>query len=128
VIWAIAFAPVTKEFPGIYVAMQTLLSIFQGPTFAITLLGIYWKRANQWGGLSGLLGGVAISSSLFFITKSSFLYIAWWSFLGSILLTILVSLLTKPDPVEKLEGLVYGLVMKDKKLQNILKKRAEGEE
>jgi SSS family solute:Na+ symporter len=128
VLWAIAFAPVTKEFPGIYVAMQTLLSIFQGPTFAITLLGIYWKRANQWGGLSGLIGGVAISSSLFFITKSSFLYIAWWSFLGSLLITILVSLLTKPDPSEKLEGLVYGLVMKDSSIQDILKKRAEGGE
>ncbi len=128
VLWAIAFAPVTKEFPGIYVAMQTLLSIFQGPTFAITLLGIYWKRANQWGGLSGLLGGVAISSSLFFITKSSFLYIAWWSFLGSLLITILVSLLTKPDPSEKLEGLVYGLVMKDKNIQDVLSKRAKGGE
>lgn len=128
VLWAIAFAPVTKAFPGIYVAMQTLLSIFQGPTFAITLLGIYWKRANQWGGLAGLLGGVAISSSLFFITKASFLYIAWWSFLGSVLITIVVSLVTEPDPVEKLEGLVYGLVMKDKNMQDILKKRAEGEE
>jgi len=128
VLWAIAFAPVTKEFPGIYVAMQTLLSIFQGPTFAITLLGIYWKRANQWGGLSGLIGGVAISSSLFFITKSSFLYIAWWSFLGSLLIAVLVSLLTKPDPSEKLEGLVYGLVMKDDSIQDILKKRAKGGE
>jgi SSS family solute:Na+ symporter len=128
VLWAIAFAPVTKAFPGIYVAMQTLLSIFQGPTFAITLLGIYWKRANQWGGLAGLLGGVTISSSMFFITKASFLYIAWWSFLGSILITVLVSLVTKPDPFEKLEGLVYGLVMKDKNMQDILKKRAGEEE
>jgi len=128
VLWAVAFAPVTKEFPGIYVAMQTLLSIFQGPTFAITLLGIYWKRANQWGGLCGLLGGVVISSSMFFITKASFLYIAWWSFLGSILITIVVSLLTKPPSYEKLEGLVYGLVMKDENMQDILKKRAEGEE
>jgi len=128
VLWAIAFAPVTKAFPGIYVAMQTLLSIFQGPTFGITLLGIYWKRANQWGGLAGLLGGVVISSSMFFITKASFLYIAWWSFLGSILITIVVSLLTIPDPIEKLEGLVYGLVMKDKNMQDILKKRAEREE
>ncbi|MGD9347587.1 MAG: hypothetical protein PVH84_17100, partial [Candidatus Aminicenantes bacterium] len=128
VLWAIAFAPVTKTFPGIYVAMQTLLSIFQGPTFAITLLGIYWKRANQWGGLAGLLGGVAISSSMFFITETSFLYIAWWSFLGAMFFTIVISLLTKPEPMEKLEGLVYGLVMKDNHLQEILKKRVEEEE
>lgn len=127
VIWAIVFAPVTKKFPGIYVAMQTLLSIFQGPTFAITLLGIYWKRANQWGGLFGLLGGVGISTTLFFTTGSSFLYIAWWSFIGALIITVIVSLLTKPEPIEKLEGLVYGLVMRDKGIQGILKKRAEGD-
>ncbi|MFQ6115549.1 MAG: sodium/solute symporter [bacterium] len=127
IIWAIIFAPVTKKFPGIYVAMQTLLSIFQGPTFAITLLGIYWKRATQWGGLSGLLGGVAISSFLFIKVQWSFLYIAWWSFVGAMLINIIVSLLTKPEPIEKLEGLVYGLVMKDKGIQDILSKRAEGD-
>lgn len=127
VIWAIIFAPVTKKFPGIYVAMQTLLSIFQGPTFAITLLGIYWKRANQWGGLFGLLGGVGISTSLFVATELSFLYIAWWSFTGAVLITIIVSLLTKPEPIEKLEGLVYGLVMREKGIQDVLRKRAEGD-
>jgi len=126
VIWAILFAPVTKKFPGIYVAMQTLLSIFQGPTFAITLLGIYWKRGTKWGGLFGLLGGVAISSFLFFSLDWSFLYIAWWSFVGSLFITILVSLLTKPEPLEKLDGLVYGLVMKDETMQQILTNRAEG--
>lgn len=124
-IWAIIFAPVTQKFPGIYVAMQTLLSIFQGPTFAITLLGIYWKRANRWGGLFGLLGGVGISAFLFLKMKWSFLYIAWWSFFGAILITIIVSLLTKPEPLEKLEGLVYGLVTKEKGIQEVLKKRAE---
>ncbi|MFQ5868199.1 MAG: hypothetical protein ACE5IT_09460, partial [bacterium] len=128
VIWAIVFAPVTKKFPGIYVAMQTLLSIFQGPTFAITLLGLYWKRANQWGGLFGLLGGVAISSFLFLKMHWSFLYIAWWSFVGALLINIIISLLTRPEPIEKLEGLVYGLVMKDKGIQDILSKRAKGGE
>jgi hypothetical protein len=36
-------------------------------------------------------------------------------------------LLTQPDPIEKLEGLVYGLVIKDKSIQDALKKRAEME-
>ncbi len=125
IILGILFAPITKKFPGIYVAMQTLLAIFQGPTFAITLLGIYWKRATQWGGLVGLLGGVSISASLFFFTPLNFLYIAWWSFVGALLITVIVSLLTKPEPVEKLEGLVYGLVIKDQSIQDALKKRAE---
>jgi SSS family solute:Na+ symporter len=125
VIWAIAFAPVTKQFPGIYVAMQSLLSIFQGPTFAITLVGIYWKRATQWGGLFGLILGVAISCVLYFGLHWSFLYVAWWSFVGSLGVNFVVSLLTPAESTEKLAGLVYGLVMKDEDVQSILAQRAE---
>ncbi len=128
VLWAIAFAPVTQKFPGIYVAMQSLLSIFQGPTFAITLLGIGWSRATQWGGLFGLLAGVAISSTLYFAAGWSFLYVAWWSFVGALIVTVVVSLLTRPEPTPKLEGLVYGLVMKDDEIQDVLSRRAEGGE
>jgi len=128
VLWAIAFAPVTKQFPGIYVAMQSLLSIFQGPTFAITLLGIGWSRATQWGGLIGLLAGVALSSTLYFAAGMSFLYVAWWSFVGALIVNVLVSLMTKPEPTSKLEGLVYGLVMKNGEIQEILSDRAEGGE
>ncbi|NIM50202.1 MAG: sodium/solute symporter [Gemmatimonadales bacterium] len=128
VLWAIAFAPVTQQFPGIYVAMQSLLSIFQGPTFAITLLGIGWSRATQWGGLFGLLAGVAISSTLYFAAGWSFLYVAWWSFVGALVVNVVVSLLTKPEPTSKLEGLVYGLVMKNGEIQDVLSRRADGGE
>lgn len=128
ILWAIAFAPVTTRFPGIYVAMQSLLSIFQGPTFAITLLGISWRRATQWGGLFGLIAGVAISGTLYFAFEMSFLYVAWWSFVGSLIVNVLVSLSTRPEPIEKLEGLVYGLVMHDDDVQQMLRRRAEGSE
>ena len=46
----------SKSFPGIYVAIQTFLSFFQGPVFSILLLGMFWPRATQWGGLAGLVG------------------------------------------------------------------------
>lgn len=128
IILAIILAPLTKLFPGIFVASATMLSIFQGPTFAITLVGIYWKRSNQWGGLFGLLGGVTLSSVMFFIYHWKFLYIAWWSFLASVIINIIVSLLSKPDPLEKLYGLVYGLVMKDGKVQHALESRIKGDE
>jgi SSS family solute:Na+ symporter len=128
IIWAIFFAPVTKKFPGIYVAMQTLLSIFQGPTFAITLLGIYWRRANRWGGLFGLLSGVCVSSGFFLFSDWSFLYIAWWSFVTAVAINVVVSLLTKPEPLERLVGLVYGLSDSDETMQEILKKRAGRED
>jgi hypothetical protein len=71
---------------------------------------------------------VAISSTLYFGFDMSFLYVAWWSFVGSLILNVIVSLLTPPDPIEKLEGLVYGLVMQDDGVQDILRQRAEGSE
>ncbi len=113
-IGGILFAPATEKFPGIYLAMQYILSIFQGPTFAIMLLGIMSKRINQWGGLFGLIIGV-ISTAIMFSQNVPFLYTAWWSFVITIIATILISLLTKPDPEEKLVNLVYGLIDKSKK-------------
>lgn len=123
IIWGVIFAPVTQKFPGIYVAMQNLLSIFQGPTFATVLLGVAWARATQWGGLGGLVGGVIVSSSLFGIGMN-FLYVAWWSFCASLIINIIISLSTKPEPLEKIQGLVYGLVVKEKSNQDIISRRA----
>lgn len=131
IVFAVGFAPVTGKFSGIYVAMQTLLSIFQGPTLAILLLGMLWRRTTQWGGLAGLISGVGVSATLFavrktlFVCEDPFLYIAWWSFVGSLAVTTVVSLFTKPHSMERLQGLVYGLVMKDENVQKALEERAE---
>ncbi len=125
--FAIVSAPITSYFPGMYVYIQTLLSFFQGPTLGILVLGMFWSRTTQWGGLAGLLGGLCLSATMFifkgklFTIENPFLYISWWSFLGSLILGIVVSLLTTRDPLEKLRGLVYGLVLKDDELQDTLK-------
>jgi SSS family solute:Na+ symporter len=125
VVFGVLFAPVTDKFPGIYVAMQNILSFFQGPTLATLLLGILWWRSTKWGGLFGLTGGVA-SAIVMFLFKMNFLYVAWWSFVASGLINIIVSLLTLPEKPEKLRGLVYGYIERDKKAQEILKQKAEG--
>jgi len=133
IILAIFIAPVNKYFPGLFVAGGTMLSLFQGPTLAILLLGIYWRRANKAGGVVGMLGGVAVSTGLYFGTwralgePISFMYISWWSFLAGLVITTIVSLLTKPQPVEELQGLVYGLIMKDENVQETLADRAKGD-
>lgn len=126
IIAAIAIAPMMKRFPGLFTAGQYFLALFQGPTFAITLLGIYWRKSNTWGGLAGLLGGMVISALLYIVHDITFFYVSWWSFAGAFVITIIVSLVTTPDPTEKLEGLVYGLVMKDDSIQETLANRAEG--
>lgn len=116
----VGFAPiVTTKFSGIFAAMQTLLSMFQGPFLAILLLGILWRRATGYGALAGLLVGLAASFIMFmgkrvlFVIEEPFLYIAWWSFFTAIVVTVVVSLLTSPEPPEKIDGLVYGSVMKE---------------
>jgi SSS family solute:Na+ symporter len=124
IVIAIIIAPIMKRFPGLFTAGQYFLALFQGPTFAITLLGIYWSRANQWSGMAGLIGGMFISAMLYIRYDVSFFYVSWWSFAGAFIITVVVSLITKPEPVEKLEGLVYGLVMKDASIQDTLSKRA----
>ena len=127
VLGALLAKPLTTSFEGIYLAMQTLLTFFQGPTLATVLLGIMWARATRWGGLSGLVGGVACSTILH-MTGMNFLYVAWWSFVAALIVNALVSIATPPEPLEKLRGLVYGLVMKDEHVQNSLSSRAQGGE
>lgn len=128
VIAGIFIAPLTQRDEGIFVSGGTILALFQGPTFAIALLGIYWKRATRWGGLVGMIVGVGISTYLLFRMSTAFFYYCWWSFVGSMIVTVVVSLLTRPEPVAKLRGLVYGLVMQDDEMQDALSKRAGKED
>jgi solute:Na+ symporter, SSS family len=127
---AVVTSPLSAEFPGVYVYVQTINSFVQGPIFAVLLLGMFWARATRWGGLAGLVGGIALSGTLFlfraelFTISEPFLYISWWSFVGSLILCAVVSLLTTPEPTEKLRGLVYGYVVKDEDLQQVLKEQA----
>ena len=55
--------------------------------------------------------GLNMLGDAVFMTDDPYLYVSIWSFLLSASTTIAVSLVTKPDPPEKLEGLVYGTVV-----------------
>ena len=115
----VATSPISSSYPGIYVAIQTFLSYFQGPMFAILLLGIFWKRTTQWGGLSGLVIGIAFAvylntfKSQFFTIEDPFLYVSWWSFLLGFVVTVLVSVFTSPYSESRLSGLVYSSKKKE---------------
>ena len=114
-IFGMITAPLSGYFEGIYVAIQTFLSYFQGPIFSILLLGILWKRTTQWGGLAGFVIGILSSFMMYqfedslFTIQDPFLYVSWWSFVTGFIVTIIVSLFTKPYSEERLAGLVYGL-------------------
>ena len=116
-IFAMMFAQYAVNFESIYDLTQTLLSMFQGPSLAIILLGILWKRINGKGALAGLLTGVTFTAGIQWVNRNAteplfqiedpFLYIAWWSFVLTITVTTVVSLLTDPPSEEKTKGLVY---------------------
>jgi len=107
--------------------VQALFSFFIAPLFGTVVLGMLWKRATHWGGFLGLLAGTVSSISMFiwvqrdagalrYIAMSpnakpmaENLYRALWSWIICVVVTIVVSLVTKPVPEEQLSGLVYGV-------------------
>ncbi len=95
---------VERRFPNIYTAIQSVFSLVQGPTLAILLLGLLWRRINRWGGLVGLTTGIALCAALnsaalagLFPSEQPFLFVAWWSFLFTLAVTTAVSLATPAD-------------------------------
>ncbi|MEM7387423.1 MAG: sodium/solute symporter [Verrucomicrobiota bacterium] len=122
-------APVIQRFETIYSAMQTLFSLFQGPTLALLLLGIFWKRTSTGGAIFGLVTGVLLSFSLnlvgdrLFPSDDPFLFVAFWSFAYALAATAIFSLITPPPPPERLRGLVWGSIERDPEVQALLNER-----
>ena len=123
---SIGTAYLVMDFKSIMDYVQALFSFFIAPLFATVILGMLWKRASPTGGFWGLLAGTASSvamwawvkvdpSALRYIALSSYakdmaenMYRALWSCIICALVTVIVSLLTKPKPEAELKGLVYG--------------------
>jgi len=126
VIVSIGTAYLVMQFHSIMDYVQALFSFFIAPLFGTVLLGMLWKRATNAGGFFGLLAGTLSSigmwawvkvdhKALRYIAMSPHakdmaenMYRALWSGIICALVTVGVSLLTKPRPVEELNGLVYG--------------------
>jgi len=101
------FAPITARFEGIYVFIQYSLSLFQGPIFALMIMGILYKKATPNAGLASLAAGLVFSAVLGKLGVNM-LYIAFWSFVFSLLVIAAVSPFTRPRTEAELENLVYS--------------------
>ena len=106
--------------------VQALFSFFIAPLFGTVILGMLWKRATREGGFWGLLAGTVASISMWIWVQrdagalkyialspdakpmAENLYRALWSWMVCVIITVLVSLVTKPKTDEELNGLVYG--------------------
>ena len=114
--------------------VQELFSFFIAPLFGTVILGMLWKRASKAGGFWGLLCGTASSVFMwlavmhdktnirFMILEphasadtiirvqamAANLYRALWSWCICVIVTVVVSYMTKATPEAQLTGLVYG--------------------
>jgi SSS family solute:Na+ symporter len=126
VLISIGTAYLVMKFGSIMDYVQALFSFFIAPLLGTVLIGMLWKRATPAGGFWGLLCGTCSSIGMWalvradprmlsYIALSSHakdmaenMYRALWSWIVCATVTIVVSLLTRPKPVEELTGLVYG--------------------
>jgi len=126
VLVSIGAAYLVMEFKSIMDYVQALFSFFVAPLLGTVLLGMLFKRITPAGGFWGLLAGTVSSISMWALVKADpsmlayialsshakdmaeNMYRALWSWLICVTVTVVVSLVTRPKPVEELTGLVYG--------------------
>ncbi|MBV9759085.1 MAG: sodium:solute symporter family protein [Acidobacteriaceae bacterium] len=126
VLVSIGTAYLVMQFLSIMDYVQALFSFFIAPLFGTVILGMLWKRATPAGGFWGLLTGTLASIGMFAWVKgdpsalryialsphakdmAENMYRALWSWIICVIVTVVVSLATKPKPESQLAGLVYG--------------------
>jgi solute:Na+ symporter, SSS family len=133
---SVVAAYAAKEFNDIMDVLQLVFAFVNAPLFATFMLGMFWKRATGHGAFFGLLGGTAAAAVHHGLTlpagatagiKGGWLgptlhrypsemaqnfWTAIWAWSVCFILTILISLVTRPRPEAELKGLVYSLTPK----------------
>ncbi len=126
VIVSIGTAYLVEQSASIMDYVQALFSFFIAPLFGTIILGMLWKRMTAAGGFWGLLAGMGSSIGMWIWVRldpaalsiiagsadakamAEDMYRALWSWIICVLVTIVVSFVTKPKPEAELVGLVRG--------------------
>jgi SSS family solute:Na+ symporter len=125
---SIGTAYLATHFNNIMDFLQLVFGFVNAPLFATFLLGMFWSRATGHGAFSGLLAGTAAAATTHGLTlaenKGGWLgsvvhtfpstmaqnfWIAIFAWTACFVVTILVSLASRPKPAAELHNLVYGL-------------------
>lgn len=130
ILFSIGTAYIATSFNNINDFLQLVFSFVNGPLFATFLLGMFWKRTSPDGAFWGLLCGsiaAAITHGCTVAEGKGGWITEWYtissgmgqafivaavSWIANFIVTILVSLITKPKPDAELKGLVYSLTVK----------------
>ena len=136
ILLSIAAAYAATSFNNIMDALQLIFSMVNAPLFATFLLGMFWKRTTGTGAFvpacsaaqpprsrtmasrmpdgasPGLHGGWIHAIHIYPSDMAQNFWTAIFAFTVNLLVTALVSLMTKPKPEAELVGLVYSLTPK----------------
>jgi solute:Na+ symporter, SSS family len=129
---SISAAYVATRFNNIMDMLQLVFAFVNAPLFATFLLGMFWKRTTGHGAFLGLLSGTAAAALHHGLTlpagaavgvkggwfgaihiypseMAQNFWTAIFAWITCFLVTIIISLLTRPREEEELRGLVYAL-------------------
>jgi SSS family solute:Na+ symporter len=124
-ILSVATAYVAMNFGNINDLLQLVFSFINAPLFATFLLGMFWARTSANGAFWGLLGGIIACALHYLLTSvgaqpsgglhtyySDMARNFWgaiWAWTVCFVVTVGVSLVTKPRSQEDMKGLVWSL-------------------
>ncbi|GAA1598648.1 sodium:solute symporter family protein [Kribbella sancticallisti] len=119
---AIGTAAIASGYSNLMDYLQQLFSFFNAPLFATFILGMFWKRMTATAGWVGLVSGTTTAVIVFILSETGVIDLpgqgasfvgAGAAFVVDILLSVLISLRTRPKTDEELKGLVYSLTPKE---------------
>ena len=120
VLISVATAYLAASAPSIMDFTQTVFGFVNAPLLGTFLFGMFWKRTTPWGGFWGLIIGILAALTHWLLTtygpyqhlystaQAGNFWRAFIAFSAGALATYVISLVTRPKPVEELRGLVYS--------------------
>jgi SSS family solute:Na+ symporter len=129
IVIGIGTAFIASGYSNIMNYIQLLFSYFNAPLFATFIIAMFWKRASPWAGFYGLIAGTLGAGVMHFAAyhigyfypggsvlshdkinaQMANFYGAIVAFVADAVVTVIVSLVTAPKPVDELGGLVWGV-------------------
>jgi SSS family solute:Na+ symporter len=121
---AIGTAFIAAGYENLMTYLQTLFGFFNAPLFATFILGMFWKRMTATAGWVGLVFGTGAAVTVWLLSEDMTGVIgiggqggafvsAGVAFAVDIVVSIVVSLGTRPRAYDELKGLVYSLTPKE---------------
>jgi solute:Na+ symporter, SSS family len=110
----------------VYIYLQSVQAYISPPIAAVFLIGVFWPRANRYGAIAALLAGAVLGALrfIFELNRTSalvsgspllswfvginFLHFAILLFVISVALLVGVSIVSAPEPLDRLRGLTFA--------------------